>query len=55
MSINSISDEPLETICIPKSEYEALLQASKILAALYAGGVDNWEWFGEALAGMESE
>lgn len=36
-------------ITIPFSEYEALKQDAEILAKLYAAGVDNWEWYGEAM------
>jgi hypothetical protein len=41
------------TVTITKKEYESLLEDSKILQALYAGGVDNWEWYGESLASLE--
>ena len=34
---------------IPEEEYLLLLEDSRILHKLYAGGVDNWEWYGEAL------
>jgi len=46
---------PEETITISETEYRELLQASKTLDALYAGGVDNWEWFEEALSGLEND
>ena len=36
-------------IVILKSEYEALMRCQLILDALYAGGVDNWEWYDESL------
>lgn len=38
-----------ETITITKSEYKELTRARQKLSALMAGGVDNWEWYGEAL------
>ena len=38
-----------EMISIPLAEYEALKEDGEILAKLYAGGVDNWEWYGEAM------
>lgn len=38
-----------EMISIPKKKYDELLKNSEILEALYAGGVDNWEWYGESL------
>lgn len=36
-----------ETITISKKEYEQLKEDSKILGYLYAGGVDNWEWYSD--------
>jgi hypothetical protein len=41
------------TVTITKKEYESLLEDSKILQALYEGGVDNWEWYDESLASFE--
>ena len=38
-----------ETITIPVSRYKELLKSEEILDALYAGGVDNWEWYSESL------
>jgi hypothetical protein len=38
-----------ETVTIPKEEYEDLIRSKKILDALYAGGVDNWDWYGQSL------
>lgn len=35
---------------IPKSEYDSLVRSSRMLAALEAGGVDNWEWYSESLS-----
>lgn len=43
----------METVTVPKTEYEQLLEDSKILHALYAGGVDNWEWYDESLSSLE--
>jgi hypothetical protein len=37
------------TITITQKEYEELRKDSRKLAALEAGGVDNWEWYGESL------
>lgn len=42
-----------EMVTIPKQEYEDLLRASKILNALYRAGVDNWEWYGDALEDID--
>lgn len=39
----------MSEITIPTSRYKQLLKDSKILAALHAGGVDNWEWYSESL------
>ena len=39
----------MESVTISKAEYEALKRDSMILAALEAGGVDNWEWYSESL------
>lgn len=38
-----------ETITITKKEYNSLQRDSQKLAALEAGGVDNWEWYSESL------
>lgn len=35
---------------ISKEEYEDLLDRDRTLAALEAGGVDNWEWYDESLS-----
>jgi hypothetical protein len=32
-----------------------LLTSENILGALEAAGVDNWEWYGEALNGEDAE
>lgn len=34
---------------ITEERYKELLEAEKILNALYAGGVDNWEWYDASL------
>ncbi len=39
-----------ENVTITREEYETLKRETAKLAALEAGGVDNWEWYGEALA-----
>jgi hypothetical protein len=38
-----------ETVTISKEKYESLLDNSLKLSALEGSGVDNWEWYGEAL------
>lgn len=35
---------------ISKKKYEELLDRNRKLSALEAGGVDNWEWYGESLS-----
>lgn len=40
---------------ISKEEYEDLLDRDRKLSALEAGGVDNWEWYGESLAQYYNE
>jgi hypothetical protein len=38
----------METI-ITKEEYDRLLEDSRILNALRRHGVDNWEWYDDAI------
>lgn len=38
---------------ISQERLDELLESEKILNALYAGGVDNWEWYGESLANID--
>ena len=38
-----------ETVTITRTQYEALVEDSKVLDALRAGGVDNWEWYEASL------
>lgn len=42
-----------DTITISKQEYDQLVKDSEILEALYAGGVDNWEWYDESLSSIK--
>ena len=44
-----------DTIIISVERYNELIRSEKILNALYAGGVDNWEWYEEALENMDDE
>ncbi|MGI4813198.1 MAG: hypothetical protein ACRYGG_07670 [Janthinobacterium lividum] len=44
-----------EEVQITKDRYKELLHSEKILDALYAGGVDNWEWYDESLSGVEDD
>jgi hypothetical protein len=36
-------------ITITLKEYKKFLESKEILDALYAGGVDNWEYYEESL------
>ena len=45
----------MEHITISVEEYESLKHDSAFLNALHAAGVDNWEWYGEALAILEED
>lgn len=38
-----------ETVTIPKAEYDSLRRDACLLQALEHGGVDNWDWYGDAL------
>ena len=39
----------MDAIIIPKNEFASLLRDSDKLSRLEYGGVDNWEWYNEAL------
>ena len=38
-----------ETVTIPTKEYIKLIKDSLKLQALDAGGVDNWDWYDDAM------
>lgn len=38
-----------ETVTISLEEYDNLVQRDRILSALEAGGVDNWEWYSDSI------
>lgn len=42
-----VSGLPCDYIAIPRTTLERLHEDSCMLRALEAGGVDNWEWYGE--------
>ncbi len=47
-----------ETITISKKEYDRLIEDQKMLRALRAAGVDNWDGYGfalEAVYGTDDE
>ena len=39
----------IETVEISKREYEDLLDSARLLRCLESSGVDNWEWYDEAM------
>ena len=39
----------MKAVIIPKEKLASLLRDSNKLHRLECGGVDNWEWYGEAL------
>ena len=45
----------METVTISKTEYDKLIEDQLILQALYAGGVDNWEWYDESLSDLQED
>jgi len=42
-----------EMVTITKKEYDKLVEDSKLLDALHSGGVDNWEWYEDAIEAVE--
>ena len=40
---------------VPEEEFREMEKRIAILDALEAGGVDNWEWYGESLKGLLDE
>lgn len=45
-----VSDE-IEMVSIPLAEFKYLKECEDTLSRLEMAGVDNWEWYGEALRG----
>lgn len=43
-----------ETVTISKTLYEAMQEDVNTLKKLYNAGVDNWEWYEEALCEGDS-
>lgn len=52
-TLSNISSDKYTTI--DKSEYDMLKSRDKELTALENGGVDNWQWYEEALKDLENE
>ncbi len=48
-SSTTLEDKKEEMVSISKKEYETLKDNSLLLECLERGGVDNWEWYGEAM------
>ena len=44
-----------ETVVISKKEYEELKKDSMRLSCLFNAGVDNWEWYGDAMQEYRKE
>lgn len=44
----------MNTITIPKKRFVELLEAERKLMCLEHGGVDNWDWYGDAMQELES-
>ena len=42
-------------ISISQDEFNRLVEARNILEALEAAGVDNWEWYGDAIKTLEEK
>lgn len=55
MTTEYYNREDPDTITIPIKEYNELKNAALMLSYLEAGGVDNWEWYGESLQGYWEE
>jgi hypothetical protein len=49
MSTTPETKDQEETVTITKKQYQELLDDSLILNCLRNNGVDNWEWYGEAM------
>lgn len=47
--------DAIDTVTIPKTEYEEMKKAIMKLDCLEAAGVDNWEWYGDAMAKYREE
>lgn len=44
--------DDLGLVTLTREEYQSLIDDSKVLNALYAGGVQNWEWFEASMEDM---
>lgn len=50
-----MTEKTINMVTITEEEYKALKKDSAILAALYAGGVQDWDWYGESVAEVVGE
>jgi len=48
-------DKTKQFITISRTEYESLKKSELKWNLLDCGGVDNWEWYGEALSSYNEE
>ena len=55
VGLTAVSMSDRDMVNVSKREYEELLRRDRKLRALENGGVDNWEWYGEALSSMDDE
>ena len=46
-------DKEVKMVTITEKEYNELVEDQKILNALRAGGVDDWEWYDASLENYE--
>jgi hypothetical protein len=44
-----------DCMIITKEEYEQLQHSARKLTALENAGVDNWEWYGDAMEALEED
>lgn len=42
-------DDEQDRVILDIAVYQRLIHDSRVLQALEAGGVDNWEWYSESL------
>lgn len=48
-TVTTTHELPPGTILISVPEYDQLCDDARFLSALMQAGVDNWDWYGEAL------
>jgi len=44
-----MTEKTIKVVTITEAEYKELQRDSAILAALHAGGVNNWDWYDASL------